>query len=43
MHQLLEIIEEEVRSTPSAVEFEMAYQARVVVDQNKCGIREVQQ
>src|SRR5215472_15649986 len=43
MHQLLEIIEEEVRSTPSAVEFEMAYQARVVVDQIKFGIREVEQ
>ena len=29
MHQIVGIIEAEVRSRPSAVEFEMAYQARV--------------
>ena len=43
MHQLLEIIEEEVRSTPSAIEFEMAYQARVVVDRIKFATRQVEQ
>jgi hypothetical protein len=43
IHQLLEIIEKEVRSTPSAIEFEMAYQARVVVDRIKFAIRQVEQ
>ena len=43
MYQLLEIIEEEVRSRPSAIEFEMAYQARVVVDRIKFAIRQVEQ
>jgi hypothetical protein len=43
MHQLLEIIEAEVRARPSAIEFEMAYQARVVVDRIKFAIRQLEQ
>ena len=43
MYQLLEIIEEEVRSRPSAIEFEMAYQARVAIDRIKFAIRHADQ
>jgi len=32
VHQIVETIEDEVNSRPSAVEFEMAYQARVAID-----------
>ena len=43
MHQLVEIIEAEVRSRPSAVEFEMAYQARIAIDRIKFAIRHTEQ
>ena len=43
MHQIVEIIEAEVRSRPSAVEFEMAYQARVAIDRIKFAIRHTEQ
>ena len=43
MHQILESIEAEVRSRPSAIEFEMAYQARVAIDRIKFAIRHAEQ
>ncbi len=43
MRQLLEIIEAEVRARPSAFEFEMAYQARVVIDRIRFAIRHMEQ
>jgi len=43
MHQIVEIIEAEVRSRPSAVEFEMAYQARIAIDRIKFAIRHTEQ
>ena len=43
MHQIVEIIEAEVRSRPSAIEFEMAYQARVAIDRIKFAIRHAEQ
>ena len=39
MHQILETIEAEVRSRPSPLEFEMAYQARVAIDRIKFAIK----
>jgi hypothetical protein len=39
MHQVLETVEADVRSRPSAVEFEMAYQARVAADRIRFAIR----
>jgi hypothetical protein len=43
MHQIVEIIEAEVRSRPSAIEFEMAYQARVAIERIRFAIRHVEQ
>ena len=43
MHQIVEIIEAEVRSKPSAIEFEMAYQARVAIDRIKFAIKHTEQ
>jgi hypothetical protein len=43
MHQILEAIEIDVRSRPSAIEFEMAYQARVAVDRIRFAIKHVEQ
>ena len=43
MHQILETIEEEVNSRPSAIEFEMAYQARVAIDRIKFAIKHTEQ
>ena len=40
MHQFLEA---EVRSRPSALEFEMAYQARVAIDRIKFAIKHAEQ
>jgi hypothetical protein len=39
MHQILEEIEADVQSRPSAMEFEMAYQARVAIDRIKFAIK----
>jgi hypothetical protein len=39
MHQIVESIEAEVRSRPSALEFEMAYQARVAIERIKFAIK----
>ena len=37
-NQILDMIETQVRSRPSAFEFEMAYQARVAIDRIKFAI-----
>jgi hypothetical protein len=39
MHRICEMIEAEVRSRPSPIEFEMAYQARVAIDRIKFAIK----
>ena len=43
MHQTVETIEAEVRSRPSPLEFEMAYQARVAIDRIKFAIKHAEQ
>ena len=43
MHQILETIEADVQSRPSAIEFEMAYQARVAIDRIKFAIKHTEQ
>ena len=42
MHQILQAIEEEMNSRPSAIEFEMAYQARVAIDRIRFAITHVE-
>ena len=43
IHQIVETIEAEVRSQPSPLEFEMAYQARVAMDRIKFAIKHAEQ
>ena len=43
MHQIVETIETDVQSRPSAIEFEMAYQARVAIDRIKFAIKHAEQ
>jgi hypothetical protein len=43
MRQIVDFIEAEVRSRPSPIEFEMAYQARVAIDRIKFAIRHTEQ
>jgi hypothetical protein len=43
MHQILQTIEEEMNSRPSAIEFEMAYQARVAMDRIRFAIKHTEQ
>ena len=43
MHQIGGPIEAEVRLRPSAIEFEMAYQARIAIDRIKFAIRHTEQ
>jgi hypothetical protein len=43
MHQIGESIEAEGRLRPSAIEFEMAYQARIAIDRIKFAIRHTEQ
>ena len=43
MHQILQTIEDGVNSRPSAIEFEMAYQARVAIDRIKFAIKHTEQ
>ena len=43
MHQIVETIEADVQSRPSAMEFEMAYQARVAIDRIKFAIKHAEQ
>ena len=38
-HQLLKMIERAARSSPSSVEFEMAYQARVAADRIRFAVK----
>ena len=43
MRQILQTIEDGVNSRPSAIEFEMAYQARVAIDRIRFAIRHTEQ
>ena len=43
MRQIIETIEADVTSRPSAIEFEMAYQVRVAIDRIKFAIRHAEQ
>jgi len=43
MHQVLQTIEDAANSTPSAIEFEMAYQARVAIDRIRFAIKHTEQ
>jgi hypothetical protein len=43
LHQVIAMIEQEVTSRPSAVEFEMVYQARVAMDRIRFAIRHTEQ
>jgi len=43
MHQIVETVAADVQSRPSAMEFEMAYQARVAIDRIKFAIRHADQ
>lgn len=43
MHQIVETIEADMRSRPSPIEFEMAYQARVAIDRIKFAIKHTEQ
>jgi len=43
MRQIIETIEADATSRPSAIEFEMAYQARVAIDRIKFAIRHAEQ
>ncbi len=43
MRQIVETIEADVQSRPSAIEFEMAYQARVAIDRIKFAIKHADQ
>jgi hypothetical protein len=43
MGQILKTIESEVRSRPSAMEYEMAYQARIAIDRIRFAIRQTEQ
>ena len=43
MRQIVETIEADAQSRPSAMEFEMAYQARVAIDRIKFAIKHAEQ
>ena len=43
MHEVLRLIEAEAESRPTAIEFEMAYQARVAIDRIKFAIKHTEQ
>ena len=43
MHHIVETIEADVRSRPSPLEFEMAYQARVAMDRIRFAIKHAEQ
>src|ERR1035438_3493532 len=43
MRQILQTIEDGANSRPSAVEFEMAYQARIAIDRIRFAIRHTEQ
>ena len=43
MREFLEVVESEVQSRPTAIEFEMAYQARVAMDRIRFAIKHTEQ
>jgi hypothetical protein len=43
VHQIVETIDDDENSRPSAVEFEMAYQARVAIDRIRFAIKHTEQ
>ena len=43
MRQILQTIEDGVNSRPSAIEFEMAYQARIAIDRIRFAIKHTEQ
>jgi hypothetical protein len=43
LHQFVDIIESEVRSRPSGMEFEMAYQARIAIERIRFAIKQTEQ
>src|SRR5215831_15026867 len=43
MHEVLRLIEAEAESRPTAMEFEMAYQARVAIDRIRFAIKHTEQ
>ena|SRR5579863_420797 len=43
MHQVLQSIENETSPRPTAIEFEMAYQARVAIDRIRFAIKHTEQ
>jgi hypothetical protein len=43
MSQILHTIESEVRSRPSAMEYEMDYRARIAIDRKRFAIKQTQQ
>lgn len=43
MRQIIETIEADAMSRPSAIEFEMAYQARIAIDRIKFAIKHAEQ
>ena len=43
LHQVLDMMEREVRSKPSLSEFELAYQARVAIDRIRFAIKHAEQ
>jgi len=43
MHEVLRLIEAEAESQPRAIEFEMAYQARVAIDRIRFAIKHTEQ
>jgi len=43
LHQIVETIEADVQSRPTAMEFEMAYQARVAIDRIRFAIKHAEQ
>ena len=43
MRQIAETVEADVQSRPSAIEFEMAYQARVAIDRIRFAIKHAEQ
>jgi hypothetical protein len=43
LHQVVEMIESEIESRPSGMEFEMAYQARVAIEKIRFAIKQTEQ
>lgn len=43
LHQVVDIIESDVRSRPSGMEFEMAYQAHIAIERIRFAIKQTEQ